>query len=774
LAVLRIRHAMEAVWLAGLVLIPITIAPQGFMVAYVQIPKIAMLRADALLLLGLWAWEWALTTRSAVRAEQRDVFSLLLHPPARWVVLAAGAILATTLLSTLLSPVPRVSLWGVNPGWDGYSFINLLTHLAIFLVVATHLRTWTQPRRILWAVAGAATIASIVGISQHFGFDPLRPETANGRTSLTFGNPIFAGSFLVMAIPLTLALVMSWQTRLRPLPHILLGAAPITLQSMALIFTSSRGPWIGLMVGLVVFLAVLARLYKREQVMRATAIVIISVAVAVFSTMLPSDAPRVTVTERLGSIVESPTTGLSGRWGIWTNSVRIVATVPWPDTEEFVNLPSLSWPILRPLIGFGPDVFPYVFPLDSTSQRTTELGSHGHNFAIHAAVETGLLGAAAYSALYGALGLTVLFLLRRVRRGEYPDVLSLAIVGLAGAMSGRFVEQLVGKGQVSDLLLFWTLAAALVALASRPSGQMAELSPETPVSKPRARSRRRGRGGGRAGQGPELAKIGVALVASITIAAFWFQNDPPNLIAAKIAQFSANALEERDYSLAVGEIDLAIDLVPYSPVFHLHKGGILEQERLTLSSQVALLESDTAQRLQEITDPVKREAIATQAQAQIDQWNRRQVDLFRIAYDEAKLALEWNAMDHRALSQAGQYSRELGAVDPTVRAEAIMINRTLVELLPAYWQAQDALAWAYVLTGQPELALAPLDRALKINSGSTNGSLAYYIRGVALNDLGRTQEAIEALEQSMELTPTLVADLLLRQLRVASSASDEP
>ena len=764
---------METVWLAGLVLVPITMAPQDFMVGYVQIPKIAMLRADALLLLGLWAWEWALTPRSAVRAEQRSVSSLLLHPSARWVVLAAGAILATTLLSTLLSPVPRVSLWGVNPGWDGYSLINLLTHLAIFLVVATHLRTWAQPRRILWAVAGAATIASVVGIGQHFGFDPLRPDTANSRISLTFGNPIFAGSFLVMAIPLTLALVMSWQTRLRPLPHILLGAAPITLQSMALIFTSSRGPWIGLIVGLVVFLAVLARLYGREQVMRATAIVTIPAAVAIFSTLLPSDVPSATVTERLGSIVESPTTGMSGRWGIWTNSARIVATAPWPDTEEFTSLPSLSLPIVRPLIGFGPDVFPYVFPLDSTSQRTTELGSHGHNFAVHAAVETGLLGAAAYVALYGALGLTVLFLLRRVHRGEYPDALSLAIVGLTGAVSGRFVEQLVGKGQVSDLLLFWTLTAALVALASRPSAELAQPAPETPPSEPQARSRRRSHGG-RAGPGPDLAKIGVALVASITIAAFWFQNDPPNLIAARIAQFSANALEERDYSLAVREIDLAIDLVPHSPVFHLRKGGILERESLTLSSQVARLESDTAQRLQETTDSAERDAIATQAQAQIDQWRRRQIDLFRIAYDEAKLALEWNAMDHRALSRAGEYSRELGAVDPTVRAEAILVNRTLVELLPAYWQTQDALAWAYVRTGQPELALAPLDRALEITGGSTNGYLAYYIRGVALNDLGRTQEAIEALEQSMQLTPTPVAELLLVQLRNASSGSESP
>ena len=256
----------------------------------------------------------------------------------------------------------------------------------------------------------------------------------------------------------------------------------------------------------------------------------------------------------------------------------------------------------------------------------------------------------------------------------------------------------------------------------------------------------------------------VASAVCIAITLFWVQNDSRNLIAAKIAQFSNDAIEQRNYSKAIDEIELAIDLIPYAPIFHLAKSNIFEQQNLDLSLQMAQLENEISLAGQGASQEVESTDVIGQARARAEQIHTRQIELLRNAYEEVKLALKWNALDHRAWSRAAEYSRELGASDPSLAPEAIEVNRTLVALLPSYWQTQDALAWAYVRVGQPDLAMAPLERALEITGGSTNDYLAYYIRGFALRDMGRTDEAIEALQKSIDLLPTPGAEMLLSQL----------
>lgn len=76
----------------------------------------------------------------------------------RPLVLAAWMVLASNLISTLLSPSIPVSLWGREPALDGNSFYNTLSHFLLF-------RADLVPRAVSAGSATASTLASeLLGI----------------------------------------------------------------------------------------------------------------------------------------------------------------------------------------------------------------------------------------------------------------------------------------------------------------------------------------------------------------------------------------------------------------------------------------------------------------------------------------------------------------------------------------------------------------------------------------------------------------------------------
>ncbi|MEX2599000.1 MAG: O-antigen ligase family protein, partial [Dehalococcoidia bacterium] len=339
-------------------------------------------------------------------------------------------------------------------------------------VVAAHVRTRAQVQRFLWAVVASAVLVSLYGISQHFGVDLMR--TGGGpvrRASLSFGNPIFAGSFLVLTIPLTMALVMSLKDKTDRAEHILLGATLIAPQIAAMAFTLSRGPWVGLIAGMGALVVLLYWMGGLAVARRGLVILASAGAIAFLLVLLPvpgaaSGSGVGDVGERLGGIPAGVAGGMTHRWTTWTTAAEAFVTVPWVDTAEYPEFPELGFRPLRPLVGYGPDMFGYAYPLAGEQTYTFEISTHGHNFLVHTALELGLLGVAAYVFLAVAIGLALLRLLRaaRVRNGDLLYLMLL--VGLGAAFVGRVVEQIPGKAQVSDLMLAWVLAGLVVALTT--------------------------------------------------------------------------------------------------------------------------------------------------------------------------------------------------------------------------------------------------------------------------------------------------------------------
>jgi O-antigen ligase len=736
-------RAIEAAWLFAAFFVPVIVMHERVMVGFIQIPKVFVFRSMGLALIALLILEWAFTTfegggRADVRGIPRRAWESLRVHPARFIVYGAGAVLAANLVSLAFSPVRSIGIWGIDPGWDTYGLYNVALHVVFFGVLAARLRTREQIERLIWTVTAGSIIVSVYGVAQHFGIDPFRNVAVPAeRSGLTFGNPIFGAAYLILTVPLTLAVFLPLRDRMAAVSHVWIGSGLIATQLTAVAFTFSRGPWVAFAFGALAFFVAIAWVFGAKAARRPVAIVAVAVAIVVMMNLLPvRNAPdgNFTFGETVTSIGPDIAGGLNNRWTIWKTSIDVFLTTPWVDTDQSPDIPELIVPWLRPVVGYGPEMFGYAYPLAGDSVYTRELASHGHNFIVHTAVELGILGVAAYLFLLGAVGALLLSLLRKAKAGAYPEWFSYLIVAISGAFVARVIEQIPGKAQVSDLHLMWMLIGLVVvmvvigpALEAGPRGETSETAPNAA----RRRARRPRRDQRRpAAVNLSMARVAAASVVALVIGVFWFQTVVNEVRAAFIARDAEDAAEQGLANDAIIGYGRAIELAPTAASNMIHLGQIFMDVALSgdreLADRVRLLELATS-----TLDPVFKR----------------------------------NPLDHRAWSRAGEFQRELAAIDPAVTADAIYRNEALVSLMPGFWQARTALAWSLVRLDQFEAGLEVVQDAKDIGVLDATGAyLAYYIQASALAGMGAVDEARSAAHCSIAHRPTNQANEVLARL----------
>lgn len=753
----RITRAIEAGWLTAAVLIPIAVAHDSWMVGFIQMPKVFLLRSIAVYLLVLLAVEWAVRPSlprqeggvSSVRVLSRLWLWAKAHP-ARWILFGAAAVLVANVISLLFSPVRSIGLTGVDPGWDTYGLFSVASYIVLFVAVVTHLKTADQLRRLLWALTGASMLAGLYAIWQHFGLDIFRSGSGPlFRATGSFGNPIFLGSFLVLTIPLTLAVFLPYRARMSTITHIWLGAGLIALQTSALLFSLSRGPWVAFAFSMTVLLVLAVWVWTRHEgrfapferdpstgearlgpAVRILAMLLVAGVISMLLNLVPvigsENSAASAVGSRVASIAPDVGGGLNNRRTIWTTAAQAYVSVPWVDTQAYPEIPDLGFRFLRPIVGYGPDMFQYAYPLVGESTYTFELASHGHNFLVHTALELGLLGILAYGLLAGAIGLYLFRMLRRAQRGEYPFWVAAVLVGLGGALAGRMLEQIPGKAQVSDLSLSWMLAATVAAMVSMRFEEAPASDEPSPDRRARQRRPRRTASAARAPQDP--LRIAAVSVFAILALAFWVVAVVSPVRAAFIVADAAGLEGQGSVDAAVGRYIDARDVHFASAITHLRLA-----QALFNAAQGTGVQED-------------REDLLGQAQAEID------------------VLMERNPLDHRAWSRVAEIQRELFFIDPGGPEQGDYNSQVLTALLPGFWQSQAGLAFTYTRLGEHQLALDAVARAKDLSSTfSTVGDLniLHFIEALALKGLGLDDEAIAAATRSMELGLNLNACRLL-------------
>lgn len=513
---------MEGGWLFALILAPLFFNVYSSRVF--EPDKLGLVRTLATLVALAWLVKKGeeLTERRPDTPAEPGALDRFLRLP---LVLPTLLLSVVYLLATATSVVGRVSLWGSYQRLQGT--YSMLSYIVIFLVMLQTLRRSEQLQRLLTTITLTSLAPALYGVLQHYGMDPL-PWGGDvvERVASNMGNPIFIGAYLIMVLPLTLAKVIQLQSAAfeglkpgartalsagfwallvvqtiawafvgfdrgllagllligilglvaaylgRPLArYLLLGCYSLALsvQATCILFTQSRGPFLGLFAGLFFF----GLLYMFARRWRAAAITVVAIAGALFVFLwvmaLPGSplagAKQIKYVGRLADVFDVAQGTGKVRVLIWEGAVDMLKANP-----------------LRSLIGYGPESMyvaynPYYPPDLAHYEARNASPDRSHNETFDALLTTGVLGFLVYMFLFSSLfyyGLRWLGLIRSRGQSRFFAGCSLvgSVVGIAIPIvvdrSWRFVGVGLPLGFIAGLSVYVTVSALVSILRARP------------------------------------------------------------------------------------------------------------------------------------------------------------------------------------------------------------------------------------------------------------------------------------------------------------------
>jgi len=408
---------IEASWLAAVVVVPLFFNVYSSRVF--EPDKITALRSIAVIAATAWLIKLAEAGFAVPGGEggpieaARAVWKRAKETP---LVLPTAALVVVYLLATALSVVPRVSLLGSYQRLQG-TYSNM-AYIVLFLLMLQGLRTREQVERLITTVVLTSVPIALYGIVQHYGLDPL-PWGGDVRTRVAgnMGNAIFVAAYLIMALPLALYRAVESFTVILTAEEsrfidILLGASYVfivAIQGIAIFFTQSRGPWLGLIGGLFFFFLVLAVVRRWRWLVWGSVVAILAVTAFLVAFNLPGSplAPLKSVpyVGRLGQVLDKEQATSKVRLLIWEGAIDLV--LPHAPLERPDGARDWLGP-LRTLIGYGPEsmyvAYNRFYPPDLAHYEARNASpDRSHNETFDALVTTGVIGFVVYMTLFASL-----------------------------------------------------------------------------------------------------------------------------------------------------------------------------------------------------------------------------------------------------------------------------------------------------------------------------------------------------------------------------------
>lgn len=386
-----------------------------FLMPFISSGKIALLTLISFIL-----WIAKGLTKREEWSPKLDLFSFLYLV---WI--------GFSLLSTGASPFFLSSLKG---------FAKFLVYLTAYFLFLSNFDTKERRERAVFVLSLSALVVSLYGVWQEMiGVAPLalwEDIEAVGenvvRVYSTLKNPNLLGGYLIGVIPLCLSLLLMRRDWRRPLLALSLVAS-----LFALVWSYSRGAYIGFFVSILVFFLLLMHLAWQRGKPRARVIILL----LLISFLLIASA-GVVISPTLKRRVESV-------FSIWGHTSNVTRFTVW---QSSLRMFKDHW-LLG--IGLGNDTFRRVYAF-YMRPRFNSLASY--NLFLEVGIENGTLGLLIFIAM-----LYVLFSqgLRRLSRENLPD----AIMTI-GAISACIAPLFHGLADTiwyrpQPQMLFW-LAVSLI------------------------------------------------------------------------------------------------------------------------------------------------------------------------------------------------------------------------------------------------------------------------------------------------------------------------
>ncbi|MCI0396108.1 MAG: O-antigen ligase family protein [Chloroflexi bacterium] len=439
-------YLIEAGWLAAIITIPLFFNVYSDRVFDAE--KTSLLRSIALVMALAWLVQQVCDsaigsqTRPHADSPTRRLADFISRP----FVLPLLLLILVYLVATALSIAPAVSWAGSYRRLQGS--YTLLAYATIMALTMVSMRTRPQVRRaVTAAILTSVPIALYAGL-QRYNLDPIPwgggwQVRVQLRVIGQMGHPIFVAAYLAMLFPLTAArigenVLPAASSEPGHASHpihqtlsILLYSLVAVLQLLAILWSGSRGPLLGLVAGMGLFVALLVVALRREGKVTGRSWRWLSGGGAVLGTLLAGwfilfNLPSATTapyrqTPLLGSLLaamdgwrQHPTLGRFGRLLETETSTGRVRVLIWQGTVDLIRPHQpLSFPdgqtddlnFLRPFLGYGPDTLllvysPFYDPeIASLEARDTAI-DRAHNETLDVLAMTGLAGFIAWQFLF--------------------------------------------------------------------------------------------------------------------------------------------------------------------------------------------------------------------------------------------------------------------------------------------------------------------------------------------------------------------------------------
>ncbi|MGD1993851.1 MAG: tetratricopeptide repeat protein, partial [Anaerolineae bacterium] len=398
--------------------------------------KLTTLRSIALVMSGVWLVRWAEEWASGRRRQDET-------PRKRRITWRTPLVLPTLLtvvaylVSTVFSVTPYISFFGSYQRLQGT--FTMLSYIVIFFIILDRLRTRAQVDRLVTTLIVNSLPIALYGFVQRAKRDPLPwGGDVTRRVASNMGNAIFVAAYLIMAVPPTLSRVAeSFRAILTDedtgIADVLRASAYIFIflvQVIAIYYTKSRGPLMGLLfgVGVWVLLGIILlqkRMLKdREDSSRmwrgvwiGTLVMIVVLGLLFFS-INPGGpfhgwAVEQPAIGRLANVLEAESGTGKVRSLIWKGAYDMIMPHEPIDFPPTMSNAEWEWEpdafnAIRPLVGYGPESMYVAYnsfypPLLGHYESRTASPDRSHNETLDSIIITGLLGFAAYVWTFGAL-----------------------------------------------------------------------------------------------------------------------------------------------------------------------------------------------------------------------------------------------------------------------------------------------------------------------------------------------------------------------------------
>lgn len=327
-------------------------------------------------------------------------------------------------------------LWGCINSFDAISSLRqVMVHISFivfYFVVINTIRTKKVWLALVKTFLASALIVAVYGVIQNFTgvssteswIDEEMFTDIKVRVYSFFNNPNVLGEFLVLTIPVMVALI--WN-KVREEHKTIFGIS-LLVMAACMIFTWSRGAWLGMLVAVAIFLAI-----SDKRWIFAGILALVLVPVGLYF------SGNTAIVERVLSIGNTADTSTAYRVSIWRASIKLL--------KDF-------W---LPGIGVGSDAYKAVYPVYALTGADFAL--HSHNLYLQFWVEAGIIGIVSLITLITGF-IKNTFSVNVVNNIKKCDVAKLT-VALCSGIIGFMVQGLTDYVwyNYKILMIFWIIIA---------------------------------------------------------------------------------------------------------------------------------------------------------------------------------------------------------------------------------------------------------------------------------------------------------------------------